>query len=160
VGRDNFGIIITGNENVVRVERAPATGPKEYLERGRRYLQLGHYARALDDFKCAIDGAATADGYYLCAVATLSGRKAFLAPLSGIREAEMFLRAAVRLEDRGIFHYFLAYLGFEYYERKSLRSPTPWRRSLMEARNRGVTQEEISTLFRLLTVANPLPIQA
>jgi hypothetical protein len=154
VGRDNFGIVITGNGNIVRV----GADPGQHLKAGVDHLRLGLYAKALDDFRLAMNaGAESPDLCYLSAVATLDGRKAFLAPLARIREAEDLIHAALRLQDRGVLHYFLAYLGFDYYERKSLKAPTPWRASLARAWSLGVTQEEIDSLFELLSVNDPLP---
>jgi hypothetical protein len=154
VGRDNFGIIITGNSNSVRL----GADPGQHFEAGVDHLQLGLHAKALEDFRLAMNaGAQSPDLYYLSAVATLDGRKAFLASLACIREAEDLLHAALRLESRGVFHYFLAYLGFDYYERKSLRAPTPWPTSLGRAWSLGVTQGEIDSLFELLSVNDPLP---
>jgi hypothetical protein len=154
VGQDNFGIIITGNRNIVRI----GNDPGQHFKAGVDHLRLGLHAKALEDFRLAMNaGAESPDLYYLSAVATLDGRKAFLAPLARIREAEDLIHAALRLEDRGVFHYFLAYLGFDYYERKSLKAPTPWRASLARTWSLGVTQEEIDSLFELLSVNDPLP---
>jgi hypothetical protein len=122
------------------------------------HLRLGLHVKALEDFRLAMNaGAKSPDLYYLSAVAMLDGRKAFLAPLARIREAEDMIHAALKLEDRGVFHYVLAYLGFDYYERKSLKAPTPWPASLARAWNLGVTQDEIDSLFELLSVNDPLP---
>jgi tetratricopeptide (TPR) repeat protein len=154
VGRDNFGIIITGNRNSVRV----GADPGQHFKAGVAHLRLGLRAKALEDFRLAMNvGAQNPDLYYLSAVATLDGGKAFLASLASIREAEDLIHAALRLEGRGVFHYFLAYLGFDYYERKSLKAPTPWPASLARAWSLGVTQEEIDSLFKLLSVNDPLP---
>ncbi len=154
VGRDNLGIIITGNENVVHI--GPDQG--QHFKTGMNHLRLGLHAKALEDFRLAMNGdAENPDLYYLSSVATLSGRKAFLAPLARIREAEELIQAALRLEQRGVFHYFLAYVSSDYYERKSLKAPTPWRLSLARAWSLGVTHDEIDSLFKLLSVKDPLP---
>jgi hypothetical protein len=154
VGRDNFGIIITGNENSVRV----GADPEQHFQAGMDHLRLGLHAKALEGFRLAMNaGAQSPDLYYLSAVAILDGRKAFLASLARISEAEGLLHAALRLEDRGVFHYFLAYLGFDYYERKSLKAPTPWPASLARSWSLGVTKEEVDSLFALLSVNDPLP---
>jgi hypothetical protein len=154
VGHDNFGIVITGNRNTVRV----GADPGRHLSAGVDHLRLGLHAKALEDFRLAMNaGARSPDLYYLSAVATLDGRKAFLAPLARIREAADLVQAALQIEDRGVFHYFLAYLGLDYYERKSLKAPTPWRASLARAWSLGVTQDEIDALFELLSVPDPLP---
>lgn len=97
------------------------------------------------------------DVYFLSAIAGLGGRKPFLAPLARIREVEGLIVAALSLEDRGIFHYFLAYVSFDYYERKSLNAPRPWQTSLGSAWRRGVLPAEIDSLFTLMSVHNPLP---
>jgi hypothetical protein len=154
VGRDNFGTIITGNDNVVGI----GADPGQHLRSGVHHLRLGLHAKALEDFRLALNaGASSPDVYYLSAVATLGGKKAFLAPLARIRAAEDLIHAALRLEDRGVLHYFLAYLAFDYYERKSLRAPMPWRASLARSRSLEVTQDEIDSLFQLLSVNDPLP---
>jgi hypothetical protein len=154
VGRNNYGIVITGDGNTVRV----GPDPVEHFKAGVERLRLGLHAQALEDFRLSMNaGARSPDLYYLTAVAILEGRKAFLAPLARVREAEDLIHAALGLEDRGVFHYFLAYLGLDYYERKSLRAPTPWQASLARAWSRGVTQGEIDSLFELLSVHDPLP---
>jgi hypothetical protein len=149
----NAGFVITGNGNTVRV----GADPGQHLKAGVDHLLAGLHARALEDFGLAMKaGANNPDVYYLSAVATLGGRKAFLASLAHIREAGALIHAALRLEDRGVFHYFLAYLSLDYYQRKSLKAPTPWRESLARALRSGVTQEEIDSLFELLSVEDPL----
>jgi hypothetical protein len=154
VGRDNFGIIITGNRNIVRV----GADPGQHLKAGVDHLRLGLHAKALEHLRLAMNaGAQSPDLYYLSAVATLDGKKAFLASLARIREAEHLIHAAVMLENRGVFHYFLAYLGFDYYRRRSLNAPTPWPASLARAWSLGMTQKEIDSLFELLSVNDPLP---
>jgi len=154
IGRDNHGIVITGDGNSVRV----GADPGQHFQAGVDHLQLGLHARALEDFRLAMDaGARSPDLYYLSAVATLDGKKAFLASLDRISQAERLIAAARRLEDRGVFHYFLAYLGLDYYERKSLKAPVPWPVALARAWSLGVTQEEVDVLFELLSVHDPLP---
>lgn len=154
VAGDNRGTIVTGNGNVVYV----GPDPGQFLELGIQHLKIGLHVRALEDFNLAMNsGPENPDVYYLSAVATLRGKSAFLATLSRIRAAETLIQAAIRLEPRGVFYYFMAYLGLDYYDRKSLKAPIPWRSSLADARNHGVTRVEIDGLFKLLSVNDPLP---
>jgi hypothetical protein len=98
VGRDNLGIVITGDGNSVRV----GADPEQHVSAGVGHLRLGLHAKALEDFRLAMNaGAQSADLCYLSAVAILDGRKAFLASLARISEAERLLHAALRLEERG-----------------------------------------------------------
>jgi hypothetical protein len=148
-------VVITGNGNVVYL--GPDRG--EYFKAGLRHIDLRMYTRALEDFSLAMSyDAGNPDVYYLSAVASLNGQKAFLAPLERIRQVEELTHAAIALEERGVFHYLLAYVGLDYYDRKSFRAPTPWQLSLARAWSLGLRHYEISSLFRLLSVANPLPV--
>jgi hypothetical protein len=99
------------------------------------------------------------DVYFVSAIAALEGKSAFRCSLDTVREAESLTMAAIGLHDRGIFHYFLAYLSYDYYERKCLRGPRSWQATLMAAWSRGVTEREIESLFTLLAVDDPLPIR-
>lgn len=156
IGGDNHGVVITGDGNVVYL--GPDRG--DHFKAGLRHIELGMHARAIEDFNLAMGfDADNPDIYYLSAVAALNGQKAFLAPLSRIREVERLIQAAIALEERGVFHYFLAYVRYDYYERKSLRPPAPWRLSLSQARRLPLRPDEISSLFKLLSVANPLPVR-
>ena len=156
VGGDNFGIIITGDDVHVNADRSAER--LQHLSTGKHHLRLGLYAKALDDLKLAVDAdAKNPEVYYLSAVATLEGRKAVMGPLARIRECEALIHCALRLEPRGVFYYFLAYLASDYYERKGLRAPIPARSLLELAWKLGVTSEQIQSLFTLLSVQNPLP---
>jgi tetratricopeptide (TPR) repeat protein len=159
VGGNNSGIIITGDGNVIRLD-AQGTAHPDHIATGLRHLRLGRYDKALEAFRRVLDSNPNdADAYYLSAVATLGGRKAFVTSLADIREAESLIQAAIRLEDRAVFHYFLAYLRSEYYERKFLRGPATSRSSLDRAWANGVQPEDVVELFTLLSVDNPLPVR-
>jgi hypothetical protein len=155
IGRDNFGIIITGDDVHVHTDRSAEE--LRHLSNGEHHLRLGLYAKALDDLKRAMDtDPENSEIYYLSAAATLEGRKAVTVPLARIRECEALIHCALRLEPRGLFYYFLAYLAFDYYERKGLRAPIPAHSLFQLAWEAGVTTEEIQSLFTLLSVRNPL----
>jgi len=157
VGRDNLGIVITGDGAHVHI--GDREGPSQHLSNGKRHLQNHLYAQAIEEFNQAIKaGPENAELYYLSAVATLEGGKAFLAPLARIRKCETLIHCALRLESRGVFYYFLAYLAADYYERKSLRAPVSARSLLEQAWALGVTSAEIEQLFSMLIVENTLPI--
>jgi tetratricopeptide (TPR) repeat protein len=156
IGGDNFGLVITGDDVHVHTDRS-AQG-LQYLSSGKHHLRLGLHAKALDDFKRAMDTeTANPEVYYLSAIATLGGIKAVLVSLRRIRECEALIHSALRLEPRGLFYYFLAYLAFDYYDRKGLRAPIPAHSLLELAWKASVTAKEIQSLFALLSVENPLP---
>jgi hypothetical protein len=160
----NYGMNITGsvtgnpiinNNNFGQ----PGVSKDQHFTTGQKYLHLRLPAQALEEFTLATDTDSTnPDVYFLSAVATLNGEKAFLAPLAGIRRAQQLLEAATRLQDRGIFHYFMAYLVTDYYERKSLRAPVSASAAFSRALRLGVGQDEVIDLFHMLGVDNPLPM--
>jgi tetratricopeptide (TPR) repeat protein len=130
-----------------------ANGPSLQMALGMCLLKLGLYGKALDHFEAAvIDDVENSEAYFYAAVASLAGKKPFLAPLAVVRSAEEYLNAALRLEDRGIYFYLLGYLRFDYYERKSLNVTPPYAYFLEKSLRQGVTDLDIRNLFELLEV--------
>lgn len=152
VGRDNYGIIVSGDGNSVQIP----SDCVPHREFGIKSLQVGQYERALEHLRKALDETpGDAHLYFLSAVAILKGKKAFLASLVQIREAEGLLDTALALEARGIFFYFLAYLSHDYYDRKRLRPPSSADALLKMAFDLGVEGCEVDSLFRFLRVEDP-----
>ncbi|WP_344179624.1 hypothetical protein [Kribbella lupini] len=152
------GPVYGGSNNTYYAREDQQTLAAKHFAAGEQHLGLGLRREAAQDFAlAAANDPANPTAYYLGAVALLDGSKAIRASLQCIRKVEALIRAAINLEDRGIYHYFLAYLSHDYYERKSLRPLGSWRVPALEAVKRGLTQEQIDSLFTLLSVENPLP---
>jgi hypothetical protein len=158
VGRDNVAPIFTGDHVTYQEAEDPRAAAARHCAAGLEHLRLGLPKQAAAEFELARTGAPLdPDAYYFGAIAELGGKKAFLAPLRCIRMADTLIHGALGLDDRPEFHYFLAYLRYDYYERKYLRPPAPWQASFVEAWNTGLTESRIDSLFTLLSVENPLP---
>jgi tetratricopeptide (TPR) repeat protein len=152
------GSVYAGTGNTFFAREDPRTVAAKHFAAGEQHLSLGLRREAAEDFAlAATNDPANPAAYYLAAVALLDGAKAFRASLQRIREIEQLIRAAIELDDRGIYHYFLAYLSHDYYERKYLKPVGSWRAPALEAAKRGVTREQIDGLFSMLSVDNPLP---
>ena len=152
VGGDVNGVVIAGDGNVVYL----GSDPERCVSNGVRLLRSGQHSQALSLFQEALSSDADqADVYYLTAIAALEGKKAALASLEQVRRSEQLLAGALTLGDRGICHYFLAYLARSYYERKFLNPPLPTHVLLSRASAFGVTQQEIAALFLLLKDRDP-----
>lgn len=124
-----------------------------HLALGLCLLKLGLRGKALNHFGDAqLENVENSEAYFYAAVASLGGKKPFLASLVAIRTAEEYLTAALRLEDRGIYSYFLGYLRFDYYERKCLNIEPSYKHFLVQAFRQGVTDLDIRCLFELLEV--------
>jgi hypothetical protein len=154
-----LGPVYGGSGNIYNYAREdPRTVAAKHFAAGEQHLNLGLRREAAKEFAlAAANDPANPDAYYLGAIALLDGSKAIRASLERVREVENLIRAAMGLEDRAIYHYFLAYLSHDYYERKFLKPPGSWQAPALEAVRKGLTQEAINSLFTRLSVENPLP---
>ena len=120
------------------------------------YLKLKMYDKALQSFEKAIeDDFDNPETYYYAAVCTLGGKKAFLNSHDNIDKAETYINAALMIEPRGIFYYFLAYIRYDFYERKFLNASPDYRQCLAQAINAGVSDADKTILFETLGVPDP-----
>jgi tetratricopeptide (TPR) repeat protein len=155
-GRD-IGTVYA-NRDIYYAREDPVDMAAKHFAAGEQHLALGMFREAVEDFRqVRIHDPRHQAAYYLGAVAALDGQKAFRASLQCIREAERLIHGAIELQDSAICHYFLAYLKYDYYERKSLEVPGAWRAPFLQAGRRGITPDQVDALFRLLSVENPLP---
>ena len=60
------------------------------------------------------------DVFFYAAVSLLKGQKAFVAPRAAIDKCLEYLNAALMIEPKGIYQYFLAYIKYDYFSRKYL----------------------------------------
>lgn len=118
---------------------------------GMCYLKLGLYEKAYAAFCRAMEADLdNSEVYYYAAVSLLHGKKPFLHPRETINRVMEYINAANRIEPRGIYGYFLAYIKYDYFERKYLNIVPDYRAELEKARQEGVSDFDITTLFSLL----------
>lgn len=120
------------------------------------YLKLGLYDQASKSFAKAIESDFdNSESFFYAAVCLLKGKRAFLTSLSDIKKIIDYAYAALRIENRGIYHYFLAYVKYDYYAMKRLKVTPDYLEELQNARLNSVTAEDIRFLFDLLQVQKP-----
>lgn len=120
------------------------------------YLRLKMYDRALECFQKAMqENFDNSETYFFAAVSLLKGNKAFLTPKSVIDHAQKYINAALSIENRGIYNYFLAYIKYDFYERKFLNVSPSYKEELNIAVLNNVPQEDIKQLFEILNVDIP-----
>ena len=124
---------------------------------GGCYLKLKLYDKALQRFEEAIEeNFDNPEASFYAAVSLLKGKKAFLTPMADIKKAIEYVNAALMVEDRGVFHYFLAYIKFDFYARKYLRISPDWREELMLAQSTtNLSPTDCNMLFDILGVDMP-----
>lgn len=124
------------------------------------YLKLKLYDKALEAFERAIeDDFDNSETYFYAAVCLLQGKKAFVNSKKNVDRAIQYINSALMLETRGIYYYFLAYLKYDYYERKSLNISPNFYLELASAVTCRVTQADVQMLFDLLGQTIPQQIQ-
>jgi tetratricopeptide (TPR) repeat protein len=120
------------------------------------YLKLGLHDKALVAFERAMeDNFDNSETFFYAAICLLGGKKAFLARRTTIDKIEEYVNAAMMIEPRGMYHYFLAYVKYDFYERKSLNTKPSYREMLGMANASGVSQFDIEQLYEVLGVARP-----
>lgn len=120
------------------------------------YMKLGLYDMALPAFKKAIeDNFDNSETYFYTAVCLLKGKKAFVQMRPVINEIEEYLNAAIMVEPRGIYYYFLAYIKYDYFNRKCFKTSPTYQEALANAAACGVTEYDIAQLFEMLKVDKP-----
>lgn len=114
-------------------------------------LRLKMYDQAILRFGKVIEiSPCNADVFFSMAIADLKGLRPFLAPLVNVRKALENLARATMIEDRAVFHYFLAYIKFDFYARRFLRIDPNWQYEFRNALTLGLTTEEANELFDVL----------
>ncbi|GHS94684.1 hypothetical protein FACS1894139_08870 [Planctomycetales bacterium] len=121
------------------------------------YLKLKLYDKALVAFEKAIeDNFDHSDIYFRAAICLLKGKKAFSAQRSDIERIEKYINAALAIEpQKGIYHYFLAYIKYDYFERKFLNTTPTYKVALAAAKASGLSPVDIEQLFVDLGVLRP-----
>lgn len=120
------------------------------------YLRLGLRDKALAKFEQAIEADLNnSETYFYAAVCLLDGKKAFLASRETIDKVLKYLNAAIMLEPRGIYFYFMAYIKYDFFERKYLNTTPDFRECLSLAEQAGTSFTDIQILFDTLGVSNP-----
>ena len=74
--------------------------------------------------------------------------------MSGYSDKE-YLKAAIKIEPRGIYYYFAAYIRYDYHERKFLNVEPNYKQLLQMAQERGYSEYDLEQLYGMLEVKRP-----
>lgn len=114
-------------------------------------LKLGLFQEARSSFVKSLaahpDGA---EAHFYAAAATLEGKRPFAAGKLLVVEAEKHLNAAIRLDGRGIFYWFHAFIAYDFFERKFLNHQPGFLRLIELANRAGVSPTDKDTLADIL----------
>lgn len=120
------------------------------------YLRLKMYDKAVEAFEKSMpDNFDNPEPFFLAAVALLQGKKAFVAPRAAIDKALEYLNAATMIEMRPVFYYFMAYIKYDYFERKFLNTSPSYKELLQNSVDYGLGEGDIVELYAMLGVERP-----
>ena len=120
------------------------------------FLKLRLYDKALPYFEKAMENDfENSESFFYAAVCLLRGKKAFLTPHADLKKAMEYIDAAIMIEPRGIYYYFLAYIKYDFYERKCLNITPGYADEMNNALDNGVSHADVQTLFEFLGVDIP-----
>lgn len=120
------------------------------------HFKLKRYDKAMPHFEKAIEDCFdNADLYFYAAICKLQGKMAFTARRADIKEIEALLNAALMIEEKAIYYYFLAYIKYDFYERKKFNTTPNYRECLQTALNTGLSEYDVSELYAILGVSRP-----
>ena len=120
------------------------------------YLKLKLYDKALAAFEKAIEeNFDNSETFFYAAICLLGGKKAFLTHRPEIDKIEEYINAALAIESRGIYYYFLAYIKYDYFSRKFFNTSPTYQEALGMANGAGVSPYDIEQLYGILDVTRP-----
>ncbi|MBR6435958.1 MAG: tetratricopeptide repeat protein [Thermoguttaceae bacterium] len=127
---------------------------------GMCYLKLKMLDKALSAFDKAIEDNQKSDRndsepHFYAAICSLGGKKAFLNLGPTIEKALEYINAALMIEPKGIYYYFMAYIKYDYYHRKLFKTSPTYVECLSMANAAGLSSDEINKLYDLLGVSRP-----
>lgn len=120
------------------------------------FLKLKMYDASIAAFDVAIkDNFDDSESFFYASIARLRGKKPFLAVRSDIDKIVELMNAAIMIEPKGIYYFFLAYIKYDYFERKFLNTNPNYKDLLDEARQLGYSELDITQLFDTLNTPCP-----
>lgn len=119
-------------------------------------LKLRLFDRAYGYFDKAISSNPNnCEAYFFTAVSLLNGKKAFLSNRVTIDKIEQNIKAAIAIEPRGIFYYFWAYIKYDYFERKHLKTSPNRDECLSASKEHNVTELDKKMVFDIIGIEKP-----
>ena len=120
------------------------------------FLKLKLYDKAEKAFDQTIDSNYDdSESFFYAAVCALKGKKAFLAPRNAINKALEYINAAIMIEPRSIYHYFLAYIKYDFFNRKGFKIDPDFHEEFNTAKSLGLAGGDVEYFYQALGVARP-----
>ncbi len=123
---------------------------------GLFYLANKGYQFAIPQFRKAIElDPMSSDAYFYLAVSLLEGKKPFLQQTATIKDIVEQLGLAESIEPKPIYFYFHAYIAFDFYSRKFIKTSPGHIELKNQAISLGLSTADVNELFNMLKVSKP-----
>lgn len=120
------------------------------------YLKLNIYEKALEYFLKTVEGDfSNSEAYFYAAICVLAGRKPFVVMRPEIDKIQEYINAAISIEPKGIYYYFLAFIKHDYFKRKFLKTSPTYQEALQLAHSTGYSENDTTELFSILKIEKP-----
>ncbi|MCR4734513.1 MAG: hypothetical protein K5829_05875 [Treponema sp.] len=120
------------------------------------YLTLGLYDKALEKFDKAIEQDINNwETYLYAAVCLLKGNKAFVTSRADIDKIEQYIKAALMIQENGLLRYFQAYIKYDFFKRKFLKTSPTWEEAFYKAKEDKFSSADVERLFTILKQEKP-----
>lgn len=117
------------------------------------YLKLKMYDEAYAAFsKAIVNNFDNSEIYFYAAVSLLKGTKAFLHKRPEIDKMLELINAAIMIEPRGVYYYFMAYIKYDYFKRKFLNTTPNFKDCLIKAQTYGCPKGDIDHFYEVAGV--------
>lgn len=120
------------------------------------YLKLRLYDKAQEAFEKAVEfDFDNSETFFYAAVCLLKGKRPFMMLKPVIDKIEEYIQAALLIEPKGIYYYFLAYVKYDYYFCKRLNTSPNYQEALQSALQAGLSVYDVEQLFAILGTPKP-----
>lgn len=136
-------------------EKQSSAGGEVNKALGLCCLKLKLYDKAIAAFDRAIDAnLGDSEVYFYAAAALLKGKKPFLHLRPTIDKIVEYLNTAIMLENRGIYHYFLAYIKKDYFARKRFQIDVTYEEEITISNQLGCLEIDVQNVHVILNIKN------
>ena len=99
----------------------------------------------VDNYNCS-------ESYFYAAICLLNGKKAFLQMRPTIDKILEYINAALMIEHKAMYYYYLSYIKYDYFERKYFNIIPNYKEELSTSYELGLSELDKIELYTMLGI--------